>query len=81
MFRTVTLAALLSVTLAAPALARRCPMEMAAIDKALPTAQISATDRDKVMDLRKRGEAAHAAGRHAESEKLLDEAKAILKIK
>ena len=53
---------------------------MAAIDKALPTAQISASDKQKVMDLRKQGEELHKAGNHPESEKVLEQAKKILKL-
>jgi len=53
---------------------------MAAIDKALPTAQISTSDKQKVMDLRRRGEELHKAGYHPESERVLDQAKKILKI-
>jgi hypothetical protein len=55
-------------------------MEMAAIDKALQTAQLSSSERRQVMDLRRRGEEAHKAGNHPESERLLDQAKRILKI-
>lgn len=80
MLRTISLALALSLVAAGPAFARRCPMEMAAIDRALQTAQISATEKQRVMDLRQRGEEAHRAGNHAESERLLDEAKRILKI-
>lgn len=80
MRRTIALALVLSFAGLSPAFARRCPMEMAAIDKALQTAQLSAADRQRVMDLRQRGEEAHKAGNHPESERLLDQAKAILKI-
>jgi hypothetical protein len=55
-------------------------MDMAAIDKAMQTAQLSAADRQRVMSLRQQGEEAHKAGNHPESERLLDEAKRILKI-
>ena len=80
MVRLLALALALSFAAAGPALARRCPMEMAAIDKAMQTAQLSASDRQRVMDLRRRGEEAHKAGNHPESERLLDQAKSILKI-
>lgn len=80
MLRTISLALVLSIAAAGPAFARRCPMEIAAIDKALPTAQISAAEKQRVMELRNQGDAAHKAGNHAESERLLDEAKRILKI-
>lgn len=80
MLRTMSLALALSMLAAGPASARRCPLEIAAIDKALPTAQLSAADRQNVMDLRNRGDAAHKAGNHPESERLLDEAKRLLRI-
>jgi hypothetical protein len=80
MIRTISLALAVSIAAVGPAFARRCPMEIAAIDKALPTAQISAAEKQRVMDLRNRGDAAHKAGNHPESERLLDEAKRILKI-
>ena len=80
MLRTVSLVLAFSLVTAAPAFARRCPMDMAAIDKAMQTAQLSAADRQRVMSLRQRGEEAHKAGNHPESERLLDEAKRILKI-
>lgn len=80
MNRMIALALAFSFAAVGPAFARRCPMDMAAIDKAMQTAQLSAADRGKVMDLRKRGEEAHKAGNHPESERLLDEAKRILKI-
>lgn len=80
MLRTISLALILSIAAAGPAFARRCPMEIAAIDKALPTAQISAAEKQRVMELRNQGDAAHKAGNHPESERLLDEAKRILKI-
>jgi hypothetical protein len=80
MLRTISLALVLSIAAAGPAFARRCPMEIAAIDKALPTAQISAAEKQRVMELRNQGDAAHKAGNHPESERLLDEAKRILKI-
>jgi hypothetical protein len=80
MLRTVSVALVLSLATVGPAFARRCPMEMAAIDKALQTAQLSSSERRQVMDLRRRGEEAHKAGNHPESERLLDQAKLILKI-
>src|SRR3712207_8311627 len=64
-----------SIAAAASAFAGRCPMDMAAIDKALQTAQLSEADKAKVMEHRKKGEDAHKAGNHSESEKHLAEAK------
>ena len=80
MLRTINLALAFSLAAAGPALPGRCPMEIAAIDKALPTAQLSAAEKQKVMELRNQGDAAHKAGNHPESERLLDEAKRMLKI-
>ena len=80
MLRTISLAVALSLVAAGPARARRCPMDMAAIDKALPTAQLSAANKQKVMELRRQGEAAHKAGNHPESERLLDQARKMLNI-
>jgi hypothetical protein len=75
-----TLAFLLAFAMASPALASRCPMEMAAIDAALQTAQLSEADMAKVRELRARGEELHNAGDHAGSVEALDEAKALLGI-
>ncbi len=80
MLRTISLTLAFSLAAAAPAFARHRPADMAAIDKALPTAQISASDKQKIMELRKQGEDLHKAGNHPESERLLDQAKKILKI-
>ena len=82
MLRTTGIAVLLTLTpvIVGPAFARQCPQDMAAIDKALQTAQLSASDKQKVMDLRKQGEELHKAGNHPESERVLDQAKKMLKI-
>jgi hypothetical protein len=82
MFRTIGIAALLTLTpwFVGSAFARHCPQDMAAIDKAMQTAQLSASDKQKVMDLRKQGEELHKAGNHPESERVLDQAKKMLKI-
>ena len=63
------------------ALAHNCPNEMKAIDAALATQpQLSEPDAARVRQLRAEGEAAHKAGRHAESMKALQEARRILKV-
>ena len=67
--------------LATPAVAFHCPKDMAAIDAALPGAQLSDADKAKVMELRKTGETQHKAGDHASSVKTLAEAKKILGVK
>ncbi len=58
-----------------------CPKEMAAIDAKLATnPKMSEADMAKVKKLRADGEAAHKAGKHDESVKLLSEAKKALGI-
>jgi len=57
-------------------LAHGCPGEMKAIDAKLATnPKVSEADMAKVKKLRADGEAAHKAGNHTESMKLLAEAK------
>jgi hypothetical protein len=80
MLRIVSLTLAFSLAAVAPAFARRCPQDMAAIDKAMQTAQLSASEKQQVMNLRKQGEELHKAGNHPESERLLDQAKRMLKI-
>jgi hypothetical protein len=77
MLRTLALAAVLSLG-ASVALAHNCPNEMRAIDARLPAAKLSDADMAKVKKLRADGEAAHKAGNHDESMKLLGEAKKML---
>jgi hypothetical protein len=61
------------------ALAHHCPNEMKAIDAKLATnPKLADADAAKVKQLRADGEAAHKAGKHDESMKLLGEAKKIL---
>ncbi len=63
------------------AFAHNCPNEMKAIDAKLATnVKLSETDAAKVKQLRADGEAAHKAGKHDESMKLLGEAKKLLGI-
>lgn len=78
------IAALVVLALAfgtATAFARQCPQDMAKIDAALKTAQLSPSDKAQVQQYRKEGEALHNAGKHPESEATLARAKAILKVK
>ena len=65
---------------ATPAFAFHCPKDMAAIDAALPTAQLSDANKAKVMELRKTGETQHKTGNHAAAVKTLADAKKILGI-
>ncbi len=67
--------------LASAALAGRCPLDMKAIDAALPKAKLSAQQATEVKKLRAEGERLHKAGQHAESEAALGKAKDILGIK
>ena len=63
------------------ALAHNCPREMVAIDARMATnPKLSDADKAKVQKLRVDGEAAHNAGKHDDSMKLLAEAKKILGI-
>lgn len=63
------------------ALASSCPLQMKAIDDKLAAKPaLSAADAAKVKKLRADGEALHKAGKHADSEKALGEAKKILGI-
>ena len=69
------------VALATSAFAYHCPQEMAAIDAKLATyPRLSDADMSTVKQLRADGEAAHKAGKHDESLKLLGEAKNLLGI-
>jgi hypothetical protein len=79
-------AAAVAVTLAltfagaGPAFAAQCPANMAKIDAALQTAQLTAEQKAKVMELRAQGEQLHKSGQHQQSMQSLAEAKAILGI-
>ena len=63
------------------AFASSCPKLMKQIDDALPQAKVSAAQMEEVKKLRADGEAAHKAGKHAESEAALNKAKGILGLK
>jgi hypothetical protein len=73
--------AAIALTTSSLAFANHCPMDMKAIDAKLaePTT-LSAADMTKVKQLRAEGEKQHKAGKHADSEKTLDEAKKMLGI-
>ena len=77
-------AAAVAVTLAlagaGPAFAAQCPADMAKIDAALQTAQLSDEQKAKVMELREQGEQQHSSGQHQQSMQSLAEAKEILGI-
>jgi hypothetical protein len=58
-----------------------CPKEMKAIDAALPTAKLSASQAAEVKKLRAEGEEFHKAGKHSESMAALGKAKGLLGLK
>ena len=68
------------VALAAPAFAFHCPADMAKIDAALQTAQLSATDLAKVREYRQKGAEFHSAGQHQQAIDILADAMKILGI-
>ena len=81
MLKPLAMAVVLSLAFAAPAFAKQCPMQMAAIDEALAKSpQLSEADMAEVKRLRAEGEELHAAGKHAESEEALAQAQQILGI-
>jgi hypothetical protein len=66
--------------LAFPALAFQCPADIAKINAALETEQLTEDQRAKVILLRDEGQVLHDAGDHEASMKKLAEAMAILGI-
>jgi len=74
---TLVTAVLLAMSL--PAFAGSCPRDMKQIDAALAAnTSLSASDRERVMELRAEGEQLHKSGNHAQSVARLDEAKELL---
>ena len=66
---------------AGTAFAHNCPNEMKAIDaKLAANPKLADADAAKVKQLRADGEAAHKAGKHDDSVKMLGEAKKLLGI-
>ncbi len=65
---------------AMPALASQCPGDVAKINTALETEQLTEDQRAKVIVLRDEGQVLHDAGDHDASVKKLAEAMAILGI-
>lgn len=80
MIRKTLFAATALALLAGPAYAFHCPQDMAKIDAALQTAQLSDADKAKVTALRAKGEEQHKAGDHAAAVATLAEAMKILGI-
>jgi hypothetical protein len=62
------------------AFAGNCPVQMKAIDAALPKAKLTDKQRAEVRKLRAEGEQLHKAGKHSESTATLGRAKKILGI-
>ncbi|MDJ1158548.1 hypothetical protein QNA08_09905 [Chelatococcus sp. SYSU_G07232] len=79
MIRLLTLAAAVSLGLS-PAFAFHCPADMAKIDNAVKTAQLSDAQKKEVAEYRAQGETLHKAGKHQESIDTLAKAMKILKI-
>jgi hypothetical protein len=65
---------------AATAFAGNCPVQMKAIDAALPKAKLSSAQMTEVKKLRADGERLHKDGKHAESMATLGKAKKLLGI-
>ena len=78
--KNLTLAALLVVGMASPALASHCPMDMKKIEAAMKTTMADDATKKKVMELYNKGKAEHEAGDHASSMKDLGEAMKLLGI-
>ena len=75
------LLAILLASASGLALAYHCPADMKAIDAKLATnPKLAEADMAKVKQLRADGEAAHKAGKHDDSVKLLAEAMKLLGI-
>lgn len=78
----MTRIALFIVTMfASAAFAANCPVQMKAIDEALPKAKLDAAKTAEVKKLRADGERLHKEGKHTESMEALGKAKGILGIK
>jgi hypothetical protein len=77
--RTTVVAAALALA-SATAFAFHCPVDMKAIDDALPSAKLDAKQTAEVKKLRAEGETLHKAGKHQESMDTLAKAKKILAI-
>lgn len=79
MIKRTLLAGAAALLIATPAYAHHCPKDVAAIDEALETLDVSDDVKAKVTELRDKGLAAHEAGNHhPESEHMLAEAMRML---
>jgi hypothetical protein len=77
--RTAVIAAALALA-STTAFAFHCPVDMKAIDDALPNAKLDAKQTAEVKKLRAEGETLHKAGKHQESMDALAKAKKVLGI-
>lgn len=72
----------ITIAIASGALAQhKHPQDVAKIDAALPSAQITSAQRAEVSKLRNQGEKLHYEGKHGQAEVVLEKAKAILKVR
>ena len=79
-FSLALLAGGLMLGLSAPAFAFHCPADMAQIDEALQTAELSDEQKQRVQELRAEGERLHGEGQHQAAVDTLAQAKEILGI-
>ncbi len=76
-----TLATAVLLAMSLPAFAGSCPLEMKKIDAALAAnPALSASDMERVKELRAAGEQLHKSGKHGDSVARLNEAKKLLGI-
>ena len=80
MLKKLIIAGVATLAFSVSAYASQCPGDMAKIDAAMTTAQLSDTDKAEVMKLRAEGEQLHKSGSHPDSIATLAKAKAILKL-
>ena len=79
-FGILTAIALLVLPSAAMAQSKH-PQDIQKINAALPAAKITPARRAQVIKLRNEGEAFHNAGQHGKAEVVLEQAKAILRVR
>lgn len=78
--KSLIAAAALAFAFATPALAFQCPADIAAINAALESANLTDEQKAQVMELRDEGEQLHSSGQHQASVDTLAQAKEILGI-
>ncbi len=76
--KKTALAALLTLSLAAPAFAHNCPVLMGQFEEALATSTADDATKSAASALYETGKAAHAAGDHDASVAALEEALALI---